>query len=122
MSARTATAETETPTPAVLHAGRAGRVLPAMRVAHRINSTYLWYRCSSFAPLGAPRNPPNRSADGGKRLSPAWLNNTVRIGIDARKLHDFGIGTYIRNLLKQLARVDQDTEYVLLCRPQDTAV
>ncbi len=43
----------------------------------------------------------------------------ARIGIDARKLHDFGIGTYIRNLLKQLARIDQETEYVLLCRPGD---
>ncbi len=45
-----------------------------------------------------------------------------RIGIDARKLHDFGIGTYIRNLLKQLARIDQATEYVLLCRPCDVSV
>jgi glycosyltransferase involved in cell wall biosynthesis len=43
----------------------------------------------------------------------------VRIGIDARKLHDFGIGTYIRNLLRQLARLDHNTEYVLLCRPED---
>jgi glycosyltransferase involved in cell wall biosynthesis len=43
----------------------------------------------------------------------------VRIAIDARKLHDFGIGTYIRNLLKYLARLDQDTEFVLLCKPQD---
>jgi glycosyltransferase involved in cell wall biosynthesis len=43
----------------------------------------------------------------------------VRIGIDARKLYDFGIGTYIRNLLKQLARLDTDTEYVLLCRDAD---
>jgi glycosyltransferase involved in cell wall biosynthesis len=43
----------------------------------------------------------------------------VRIGIDARKLHDFGIGTYIRNLLRQLARLDRDTEFVLLCRPED---
>ncbi|HVC19384.1 MAG TPA: glycosyltransferase family 1 protein [Vicinamibacterales bacterium] len=42
-----------------------------------------------------------------------------RIAIDARKLHDFGIGTYIRNLLKQLARIDHDTQYVLFCRPQD---
>lgn len=47
---------------------------------------------------------------------------TARIGIDARKLHDFGIGTYIRNLLKQLARIDQATEYILLCRPGDMAV
>jgi glycosyltransferase involved in cell wall biosynthesis len=43
----------------------------------------------------------------------------VRIGIDARKLHDFGIGTYIRNLLRQLARLDHDTEFVLLCRSAD---
>jgi glycosyltransferase involved in cell wall biosynthesis len=43
----------------------------------------------------------------------------VRIGIDARKLHDFGIGTYIRNLLRQLSRLDHDTEFVLLCRPED---
>jgi len=43
----------------------------------------------------------------------------VRIGIDARKLHDFGIGTYIRNLLRQLARLDRETEFVLLCRPED---
>jgi len=45
----------------------------------------------------------------------------VRIGIDARKLHDFGIGTYIRNLLRQLARQDHDTEFVVLCRPEDRA-
>ena len=43
----------------------------------------------------------------------------MRIGIDARKLHDFGIGTYIRNLLRQLARMDRQTEFVLLCRPED---
>jgi glycosyltransferase involved in cell wall biosynthesis len=45
----------------------------------------------------------------------------VRIGIDARKLHDFGIGTYIRNLLRQLARMDRQTEFVILCRPDDRA-
>jgi glycosyltransferase involved in cell wall biosynthesis len=43
----------------------------------------------------------------------------VRIGIDARKLHDFGIGTYIRNLVRQLARLDQTTEFVLFGRPED---
>jgi glycosyltransferase involved in cell wall biosynthesis len=46
----------------------------------------------------------------------------VRIAIDARKLHDFGIGTYVRNLLRQLARIDPDTEYILLCRPADMGV
>lgn len=43
----------------------------------------------------------------------------MRIGIDVRKLYDYGIGTYIRNLLRQIARLDRDTEFVLLCRPQD---
>jgi glycosyltransferase involved in cell wall biosynthesis len=43
----------------------------------------------------------------------------VRIGIDARKLHDFGIGTYIRNLLRHLARMDDRTEYIVVCRPED---
>jgi glycosyltransferase involved in cell wall biosynthesis len=46
----------------------------------------------------------------------------VRIAIDARKLRDYGIGTYVRNLLKQLARLDRETEYVLLCRPADAAL
>jgi glycosyltransferase involved in cell wall biosynthesis len=53
---------------------------------------------------------------------PCGYHEPVRIGIDARKLHDFGIGTYIRNLLRQLARVDRDTEFVLLCRHDDAAV
>ncbi len=43
----------------------------------------------------------------------------MRIGIDARKLHDFGIGTYIRNLLRQLARLDRETEFVVFCRRDD---
>jgi len=43
----------------------------------------------------------------------------VRIAIDARKLHDFGIGTYIRNLLRQLSRIDQATDYLLLCQERD---
>ena len=45
----------------------------------------------------------------------------MRIGIDARKLHDFGIGTYIRNLVRHLSRLDHETEYVLFCRPADAA-
>src|SRR5687768_11624046 len=43
----------------------------------------------------------------------------MRVAIDARKLHDFGIGTYIRNLLRHLARIDRETEYVLLCFEAD---
>jgi glycosyltransferase involved in cell wall biosynthesis len=43
----------------------------------------------------------------------------LRIAIDARKLRDYGIGTYVRNLLLHLSRIDSSTEYVLLCRPGD---
>ena len=43
----------------------------------------------------------------------------MRIGIDARKLRDFGIGTYIRNILMELSRLDQKSEYVIFCRPED---
>ena len=39
------------------------------------------------------------------------------IGIDARKLTDFGIGTYIRNLIHSLASIDRDNQYVLFARP-----
>ena len=46
----------------------------------------------------------------------------MRVAIDARKLHDFGIGTYIRNLLRHLARLDQLNEYVLLCQEPDLGV
>ena len=46
----------------------------------------------------------------------------MKIAIDARKLHDFGIGTYIRNLLRHLSRIDRENEYVLLCHQSDMAV
>ena len=36
------------------------------------------------------------------------------IGIDARKAQDFGIGTYIRNLVGALAEIDVENRYVLL--------
>jgi glycosyltransferase involved in cell wall biosynthesis len=41
------------------------------------------------------------------------------IGLDARKVQDFGIGTYVRNLVRGLAAIDRDNRYVLLVRPQD---
>lgn len=46
----------------------------------------------------------------------------MRIAIDARKLHDFGVGTYIRNLIRHLARLDDQTEYVLLCGREDCSL
>jgi glycosyltransferase involved in cell wall biosynthesis len=36
-----------------------------------------------------------------------------RIGIDVRKIHDFGIGTYIRSLVRELSRIDPNREYVV---------
>jgi glycosyltransferase involved in cell wall biosynthesis len=43
----------------------------------------------------------------------------VRIAIDARKLHDYGIGTYVRNLVHWLARAHDDHEYLLICQRED---
>ena len=43
----------------------------------------------------------------------------MRIAIDARKLHDYGIGTYVRNLIHWLARLGGSDTYVLLCRRAD---
>ena len=36
----------------------------------------------------------------------------MRVGIDARKIADFGIGTYIRGLLRALADLKTGDEYV----------
>lgn len=41
------------------------------------------------------------------------------IGIDARKIQDFGIGTYVRNLVRALAAIDAENQYVLLTKPAD---
>ena len=46
----------------------------------------------------------------------------MRVAIDVRKLHDFGIGTYVHNLVRQLARIDHETDYVLLCRRGDAGL
>jgi len=43
----------------------------------------------------------------------------VRVAIDTRKLHDFGIGTYVSNLVRGLAQLNQDDEYTLICHPSD---
>ena len=39
------------------------------------------------------------------------------IGIDIRRGGDFGVGTYIRNLVSALARVGPDERYVLIGQP-----
>ncbi|HWZ34045.1 MAG TPA: glycosyltransferase family 1 protein [Bryobacteraceae bacterium] len=45
----------------------------------------------------------------------------LHIVIDVRHLQDFGIGTYIRNLVRALAGRDQQNRYTLVARPQDVA-
>src|ERR1700691_6046097 len=44
----------------------------------------------------------------------------LHIVIDVRHAGDFGIGTYIRNLTRALARVDQTNRYTLVIRPEDS--
>lgn len=44
------------------------------------------------------------------------------IVIDVRRIGDFGIGTYIRNLIRALACVDPGDTYTLIVRPGETAV
>ncbi len=44
------------------------------------------------------------------------------IGIDARKIRDFGIGTYVRNLVRGLAQLDQENRYLLLVGPNGPEV
>ncbi len=40
----------------------------------------------------------------------------MRIAFDIRKLNDFGIGTYIRNLVLNLAELDRENHYFLVSR------
>jgi glycosyltransferase involved in cell wall biosynthesis len=43
----------------------------------------------------------------------------VKVAIDARKWRDYGIGTYVRNLVRHLARLDRETTYFLFCNQSD---
>lgn len=38
----------------------------------------------------------------------------VRVAIDIRPIRDFGVGTYIRNVVRILGRIDEHSEYFLL--------
>lgn len=42
-----------------------------------------------------------------------------KIVIDVRRIRDFGIGTYIRNLIHALAKLDDRNRYVLVVAPDD---
>src|ERR1700728_5260216 len=41
----------------------------------------------------------------------------VKIAIDIRRMRDFGVGTYIRNVVRTLGRLDQENEYTLIGPP-----
>jgi len=43
---------------------------------------------------------------------------SVKIAIDIRRMTEFGVGTYIRNVVRTLGRLDHENEYVLLGPPQ----
>jgi glycosyltransferase involved in cell wall biosynthesis len=43
----------------------------------------------------------------------------MKIAVDARRLRDFGIGTYIRNLMTAIGAIDQTNEYLLISLPED---
>ena len=43
----------------------------------------------------------------------------LHIAFDARHIRDFGIGTYIRNLLRALGRLDHENRYTVAVRHQD---
>ncbi|MFN8006470.1 MAG: glycosyltransferase family 1 protein [Terriglobia bacterium] len=45
----------------------------------------------------------------------------MKVALDIRKLNDFGIGTYIRNLVVHLAKLDKESSYFLVGIPRDTA-
>ena len=45
----------------------------------------------------------------------------LHIVIDARRVRDFGIGTYIRNIARSLSLLDAENQYTLIAHPDDAA-
>lgn len=43
----------------------------------------------------------------------------MKIAFDARRLRDFGIGTYIRNLVTAIGEIDYENQYLLISLPED---
>lgn len=42
----------------------------------------------------------------------------MRVAIDIRRVKDFGVGTYIRNVVRTLARIGREHEYLLIGAPR----
>jgi len=49
----------------------------------------------------------------GSACSPLYTG-AVRVAIDTRRISDFGVGTYIRNVVRMLGRIDRQNEYLLI--------
>ncbi len=45
----------------------------------------------------------------------------VKVAIDIRRITEFGVGTYTRNVVRALARADHDNQYLLLGSPREAA-
>jgi len=45
----------------------------------------------------------------------------MRVAIDIRRAGDYGLGTYIRNIVNQLARMDDNSRYLLIGEPRHMA-
>src|ERR1700684_3626401 len=54
---------------------------------------------------------PSRSSNG---MSPCVKFPSVKIAIDIRRMTEFGVGTYIRNVVRTLGRLDHETTYFLI--------
>jgi glycosyltransferase involved in cell wall biosynthesis len=50
-----------------------------------------------------------------------WLNLSVKIAIDIRRITEFGVGTYTRNVVRALGRLDHSNQYFLIGPPQRVA-
>src|SRR6267143_2444686 len=42
---------------------------------------------------------------------------SMKIAIDIRRMTEFGVGTYIRNVVRTLGKLDRDNKYLLLGSP-----
>jgi glycosyltransferase involved in cell wall biosynthesis len=47
-----------------------------------------------------------------------WLNQAVKVAIDIRRMTEFGVGTYTRNVVRALGRLDRNTKYFLIGSPE----
>ena len=42
----------------------------------------------------------------------------MKVALDIRRIGDFGVGTYIRNILRALSRLDRDNTYLMIGAPE----